>query len=1088
MPKRTDISTILVIGSGPIVIGQACEFDYSGTQAVKALKEEGYRVILVNSNPATIMTDPNFADQTYIEPITCEFVSRIIRKERPDALLPTIGGQTALNVTLELEEAGILAEFGVELIGANAEAIRTAEDRAKFKDAVTRCGLESARSFVCHKMEEARAAAQEIGYPLIIRPSRTLGGSGGSIVESADELAEKVALGFEFSPVHEILIEESLLGWKEFELEVMRDRASNAVIICSIENVDPMGLHTGDSITVAPVQTLTDKEYQVMRDAAIRVMNEIGVETGGSNVQFALHPRTGRMIVIELNPRVSRSSALASKATGFPIAKIAAKLAVGYTLDELPNDITKMTPACFEPSIDYVVVKIPRFDFEKFRGADRTLGTQMKSVGEVMSIGRNFCEALQKACRSLEVGRNGLLGGEEARLSLDELRQRMLSLNPQRIYQLAQALALGMSTEEAHQLTAYDPWFLEEMRKVIAMEEAVRTNGPRLGEPLLRRAKRLGASDRRLAELTGVAEGDITALRRELGVRPVYKTVDTCAAEFASHTPYLYSTYDDSSDAPTSDRKKVMILGGGPNRIGQGLEFDYCCVHASFSLKDAGYETIMVNCNPETVSTDYDTSDVLYFEPLTLEDVCEIVERERPWGVIVQYGGQTPLRLSTALKEKGVPIIGTSPEAIEVSEDREKFRDLLIRIGLKQAANGTARDAETALAVAREIGFPLLVRPSYVLGGRAMAVVHSEEELAKYITESVKVSFDRPVLIDRFLDNAIEIDVDAVCDGTDVVVGGIMEHIERAGIHSGDSSFMLPSQTLSMAVVGEIERATKALALESGVRGLMNVQYALCYGTDVYVIEVNPRASRSVPFCSKVMGVPWAKVAARVMAGETLRQIDRSGDFGNIMRFANYTAAVTELSYVAIKQSVFPFIKFHGIDTVLGPEMRSTGEVMGIDLAAAGGFSRAQKAAGHALPTRGKVFLSLRDEDKLSSVALARKLADLNFSLVATKGTAGFLSRQGIPVETVRKVSEGSPHIVDALTAGEIDLVINTPEGSGPLLDSRSIRRTATEHGIPLFTTLAAAEAAGEAIRAMIAGQAVEVRSIQEYLRAKSAN
>jgi len=1084
MPKRTDIQKVLLIGSGPIVIGQACEFDYSGTQAVKALKEEGYEVVLVNSNPATIMTDPNLADRTYIEPITRDFVARVIERERPDVLLPTIGGQTGLNVALELAEAGILEKFNVELIGANVEAIKAAEDREQFKLVAEKVGLECARSIVVRTEAEAEKAAKAIGYPIIIRPSRTLGGSGGGVVENEGELLPKVRWGFECSPNHELLLEESLTGWKEIELEVMRDKADNAVIICSIENLDPMGLHTGDSVTVAPVQTLTDKEYQALRDSSLRLMKEIGVDTGGSNVQFAIDPSSGRQIVIEMNPRVSRSSALASKATGFPIAKIAAKLAVGYYLHELPNDITQKTPACFEPSIDYVVVKIPRFTFEKFEGADPTLGTQMKSVGESMAIGRTFPEALQKACRSLETGRHGLLGGPEAKIDdLKALSERMRTLNPDRMYQAARALELGMSIKELYELTAYDPWYLNEFKKIIDAEAELKaTKLSALDAASMRRFKQLGTSDTRGAILLGVTEAEFRAHRLALDVRPAYKMVDTCAAEFASQTPYLYSTYDGESDAKGTDKKKVMILGGGPNRIGQGLEFDYCCVHAAFALNEAGFETIMVNCNPETVSTDYDTSDVLYFEPLTFEDVLEIVEREKPFGVIVQYGGQTPLKLAQALKRAGVPVIGTSPDSIDQAEDRELFRAVLERIHLNQAASGTARNEEEALKVAKKIGFPLMVRPSFVLGGRAMAIIHSEEELKKYIERSVEVSFDRPVLLDRFLDDAIELDVDSVCDGTDVVVCGIIEHIERAGIHSGDSSFMLPSQTLSKDLLEQVEAATKALARECGVHGLMNVQYAI-RRKKVYVLEVNPRASRSVPFVSKVTGIPWAKVAARVMAGETLKELDAKAVYGKILAFTNYREAISKISYVAVKESVFPFAKFRGVDTVLGPEMRSTGEVMGIDSDSAGGFLRAQVAIGMALPKSGHVFISLRDDDKAEAVPLAKLLVKLGFELVATKGTAKFFSERGIEAREVNKVRDGSPHVVDLLTSGEVCMVVNTPEGNGPHLDSRNIRSTATELRIPLFTTIAAAEVAAHAIKKMVKQEPVAVRAIQEYLQ-----
>ena len=1086
MPKRTDIKSVLVIGSGPIVIGQACEFDYSGTQALKALKEEGYRVVLINSNPATIMTDQNFADRTYIEPITCEFIAQVIERERPDALLPTIGGQTALNVTIELAEAGILEKFDVELIGASVEAIKTAEDRDKFKEVATRCGLESARSYLVTNMEQAHEAAAKLGYPFIIRPSRTLGGQGGGTVTAASELEEKIGWGFECSPIHELLLEESLIGWKELELEVMRDKSDNAVVICGIENVDPMGLHTGDSITVAPIQTLTDKEYQRLRDSALRLMKEIGVDTGGSNVQFAIDPATGRQIVIEMNPRVSRSSALASKATGFPIAKIAAKLAVGYSLDELPNDITKMTPASFEPSIDYVVVKIPRFTFEKFQGADTTLGTQMKSVGESMAIGRTFCEALQKACRSLETGRSGLLGGPEgAQTDVEKLKQEITRLSPERLYKTARCLELGVSPQEIFALTGYDTWFSMEILKIVEIENSVREcKTLEIPEELLFEAKRHGMSDARLAQLLkqdASGEARVRAHRHSLGCRPAYKTVDTCAAEFASNTPYLYSTYETVSDAPPSDARKIIILGGGPNRIGQGLEFDYCCVHAAFALGDAGFETIMVNCNPETVSTDYDTSDRLYFEPLTLEDVLEIVHREKPWGVIVQYGGQTPLRLSQALQAAGVPIIGTSPDSIDLAEDRQLFSELLNKVGLRQSEGGTARNQKEAEAVAEKIGYPLLVRPSFVLGGRAMAIIMNVEELRTYITSSVEVSFDRPVLLDRFLDDAVEVDVDAVCDGPNVVVCGIIEHIERAGVHSGDSGFMLPAQTIPVPLQQEIERAAHALARELQVKGLMNIQFAIAKNV-VYVLEVNPRASRSVPFVSKVTGVPWAKVAARVMAGDSLETLQKEGSFGNIMQFANYQKAITRLPYVAVKESVFPFVKFQGVDAVLGPEMRSTGEVMGIDSTVSGAFVRATLGAGVRLPKTGTVFVSVRDADKAELLPVAQKFSELGFSLVATGGTAGYLSAKGLRVRTVNKVHQGSPHVVDDLLSGKIDIVVNTPEGTGPLLDSRTIRSTSIQLSIPLFTTMAAASAAVEGIEQRMDKSFDGVCSIQEYL------
>ena len=1084
MPKRTDISTVLVIGSGPIVIGQACEFDYSGTQAVKALKEEGYRVVLVNSNPATIMTDENLADRTYIEPITCEFVARVIERERPDVLLPTLGGQTGLNVTLDLDEAGVLEKFDVELIGASVEAIKAAEDRESFKEVVDRCGLESAKSIIATTLDAGWAAAKEIGFPLIIRPSRTMGGAGGAFVNTEEEFAECLRLGLEASPINEILIEESLVGWKEIELEVMRDKKDNAVVICGIENIDPMGVHTGDSITLAPIQTLTDKEYQCLRDGALRLMKEIGVDTGGSNVQFTIDPATGRQLVIEMNPRVSRSSALASKATGFPIAKIAAKLAVGYTLDELPNDITKKTPASFEPSIDYVVVKIPRFTFEKFPGVDPVLGTQMKSVGEAMAIARTFPEAMQKACRSLETGRTGFLGGEEENEDdVKKLKEKIKIPTPERFFQIGRLLQLGVSIEEIFELSAFDPWFLGEMLKIVEVENELReADWEEISDELLWKAKRLGESDQRIAEIFGIPEERVRRRRHQAKIRPGFKTVDTCAAEFASETPYLYSSYEETSEALPSDRTKIVILGGGPNRIGQGLEFDYCCVHAAFALQEKGCEAIMVNCNPETVSTDYDTSDRLYFEPLTLEDVLEIVERENPFGVVVQYGGQTPLRLAQALKSAGVRIIGTSPDSIDETEDRKKFSFLLERLGLHQADSGTATDKEEAHHVADRIGFPLVIRPSFVLGGRAMAIVHNHEELSEYVAAGVTVSFDRPVLLDRFLDNAIEIDVDAVGDGRTVCVAGIVEHVERAGIHSGDSSFMLPAQTLSDEVIKEVEKATHGLARECQVKGLMNVQYALANGK-LYVLEVNPRASRSVPFVSKVTGIPWAKVAARIMAGESLEQLHSLKIYGNILRFTDYAAAAKKIPYVAVKESVFPFVKFYGADTVLGPEMRSTGEVMGIDVTAAGGFIRAQTATGMPLPESGMVFLSVRDEDKDQTLPLARKLVELGFSLMATNGTAGFLREHQIDVSTINKVREGSPHVVDELLAGNIKMVINTPEGMGPFLDSRTIRSTSTQLSLPLFTTIAAAAAAVQGIERSKSDVKLNVCSIQEYLQ-----
>ena len=1074
MPKRTDLHSILLIGSGPIVIGQACEFDYSGTQACKALKEEGYRVILVNSNPATIMTDPDFADRTYIEPLMLSVLEKIIEKERPDALLPTIGGQTGLNLAIDLAEAGILDRYGVELIGAKLPAIKKAEDRDLFKAAMQRIGLDLPRSGYIHSLEEAYALRETLGLPLIIRPSRTLGGAGGGIVQTPREFQTIVEWGLQASPTHEVLIEESIAGWKEFELEVMRDTQDNVVIICSIENFDPLGVHTGDSITVAPAQTLTDKEYQLMRDAALRIIREIGVDTGGSNIQFAVHPETGRLVVIEMNPRVSRSSALASKATGFPIAKIAAKLAVGYTLDEIPNDITRETPASFEPTIDYVVVKLPRFTFDKFPQARDLLGPQMKSVGEAMSIGRTFKEALQKALRSLEIDSYGFESTNgSVETPLDAIRASLQTPNAQRLWFVADALRLGMGVDELYQLSKIDPWFLDNIVQILECEKEVQrakepeeTSGvvakptevvAALPPDLLRRAKQMGFSDVHLGRLLGVSEDDVRAERERLGVVPVYKTVDTCAAEFVAHTPYLYSTYEgpvlsqvegEDESRPT-DRKKVVILGGGPNRIGQGIEFDYCCVHAAFALKEDGFEAIMVNCNPETVSTDYDTSDKLYFEPLTLEDVLSIVQREQPYGVIVQFGGQTPLKLAVPLERAGVPILGTPPDAIDRAEDRERFKQMLERLGLRQPANGTARSVEEAVVIAQDIAYPVLVRPSYVLGGRAMELVYDEASLRRYMREAVSVSAERPVLIDKFLDDATEVDVDALSDGQRVVIGGIMEHIELAGIHSGDSACSLPPRTLSAAVQNEIRRQTTLLAQELGVVGLMNIQFAV-KDQQVFLIEVNPRASRTVPFVSKSIGIPLAKIAARVMAGKTLDEL-------------GFTQEVIP-DHVNVKEAVFPFIKFPGVDTILGPEMKSTGEVMGVDQSFAMAFVKAQFAAGNILPETGKVFLSVRDRDKSATLPIARQLAENGFSMVATRGTCAFLQQHGLPVEMVNKVLEGSPHIVDALQAGSIDLVINTTEGAQSIQDSFSIRRSSLECQVPYFTTVAGAGAAVEGI------------------------
>ena len=1023
MPKRTDLESILIIGAGPIVIGQACEFDYSGAQACKALRQEGYRVVLVNSNPATIMTDPDMADVTYIEPITWQVLERIIEKERPSAILPTMGGQTALNCALDLHRHGVLDKYGVELIGARPEAIEKAEDRQKFKQAMESIGLGSARSAIAHSMDEAWEAQRDIGFPVIIRPSFTLGGTGGGIAYNAEEFETICKTGLELSPTNELLIEESLIGWKEFEMEVVRDREDNCIIVCSIENLDPMGVHTGDSITVAPAQTLTDKEYQLMRNASIAVLREIGVDTGGSNVQFAIHPETGRMIVIEMNPRVSRSSALASKATGFPIAKVAAKLAVGYTLDELKNEITGgATPASFEPAIDYVVVKIPRFAFEKFPQADNRLTTQMKSVGEVMAIGRTFQQALQKAMRGLEVGVDGL---NQMTTDREVIEKELGEPGSERIWYVGDAFAQGFTIEEVHALTKIDPWFLAQVKEIVDIELQLDTMT--LGDldaETLRTLKEKGYSDRRLGYLLETTEHEIRKLRHSLGVRPVYKRVDTCAAEFATQTAYLYSTYEDECEAQPSDRKKIIVLGGGPNRIGQGIEFDYCCVHASFALREDGFETIMVNCNPETVSTDYDTSDRLYFEPVTLEDVLEIVELEKPVGVIVQYGGQTPLKLARALEAAGVPIIGTSPDSIDVAEDRERFQKLLTRLGLLQPPNRTARTEGEAIQLANEIGYPLVVRPSYVLGGRAMEIVHDQRDLERYMREAVKVSNDSPVLLDRFLNDAIEVDVDCLCDGERVVIGGVMEHIEQAGVHSGDSACSLPPYSLSPVLVEEIKRQTVLMAKALKVRGLMNVQFAIQREPAeqegqppterVYVLEVNPRASRTVPFVSKATGVQLAKVAARCMVGKTLAE-----------------QGVTEEvipDYFCIKEAVFPFNKFPGVDTILGPEMKSTGEVMGVDYSFGSAFIKSQVGGGVRMPTEGTAFISVKQIDRPRAIRVAKTLHEMGFSLVATKGTAGAIAEAGIPVTPVNKVQEGRPHVVDMLKNGEISLLINSVE------------------------------------------------------------
>ena len=1051
MPRREDIETILILGAGPIVIGQACEFDYSGTQACKALKEEGYKVILVNSNPATIMTDPGFADRTYIEPLTPATVAQILRTERPDAILPTMGGQTALNLAIDLHESGVLDELGIELIGANVAAMKKAEDRDLFKAAMESIGLGLPGSGYARSFEEGRAVREELGLPVIIRPSRTLGGMGANIAKTDEEFDAHLRWALEASPVGEVLVEESIEGWKEFELEVMRDRKDNVVIVCSIENFDAMGVHTGDSITVAPAQTLTDKEYQIMRDASLDIIREIGVDTGGSNIQFGVNPRDGRLVVIEMNPRVSRSSALASKATGFPIAKIAAKLAVGLTLDEIPNDITRETPASFEPTIDYVVTKIPRFTFEKFKGAEDRLTSQMRSVGEAMAIGRTFKESMQKALRSLETGLSGFDPPVDEPDDLDEALARPNSLRP--VY-VAEAFRRGYDVARVFKLTGIDPWFLENLEQIVAFEKSLGDAGGLDGvdDESLRRAKQFGFSDRRLAALLGSDEDAVRHRRWASGIVPVYKTVDTCGAEFQAFTPYLYSTYEEEDEAPPTDRRKIVILGGGPNRIGQGIEFDYCCVHAAFALKEAGFETIMVNCNPETVSTDYDTSDRLYFEPLTLEDVLEIVRRESPEGVIVQFGGQTPLKLAKALEAEGVPIIGTPPDAIDRAEDRERFLEVLDACGLKQPPSGTARSIEEADEVVDAIGLPVLVRPSYVLGGRAMEIVHEREHLHRYMENAIRSSPDHPVLIDKFLDRAVEVDVDAICDGERVVIGGIMEHIEAAGVHSGDSACSLPPWSLAPPVQDEIRRQTVAMATELGVRGLMNVQFAVV-DDDIYVIEVNPRASRTVPFVSKAIGRPLAKLAARVMAGETLAQLDFT------------TEIVPE--FTSVKEAVLPFLKFPGVDTLLGPEMKSTGEVMGIDASFGVAFLKAELAASNPMPSSGTVLVTVRPEDKPAIENVARRLAEGGMKLLGTHGTAEFLRGRGLECDVVNKVHEGERTTVDAIRDGDVQLVINTSSTPQSIRDSYSLRRAALEATIPYFTTLAAAVAATEGTAAL---------------------
>jgi len=1115
MPKRTDISSILIIGAGPIVIGQAAEFDYSGTQAAKTLRAEGYRIVLVNSNPATIMTDPDLADATYVEPITPEFVRLIIEKERPDAVLPTMGGQTALNTALALWKDGTLEEFGVRMIGADAEAIEKAEDRLKFRDAMSKIGLESPRSAIAHSLDDAVRALDLVGLPAIIRPSFTLGGTGGGIAYNREEFVEIVTGGLDASPTTEVLIEESVLGWKEFEMEVVRDRNDNAIIVCSIENIDPMGIHTGDSITVAPALTLTDKEYQIMRNASIACLREIGVETGGSNVQFAVNPENGRLVVIEMNPRVSRSSALASKATGFPIAKVAAKLAVGYTLDEIQNDITGVTPASFEPTIDYVVTKIPRFAFEKFKGADPLLSTAMKSVGEAMAIGRSFHESLQKALRSLEIGLIGLDGVRELYgAPRIEIEAALARPTPDRLLVAAQALREGFSVAEIHAIAKYDPWFLERLKEIVDEEERVCRDGLPRDAADMRRLKAMGFSDRRLAELalrgagirgTGVktrarshgllhdvtrmmigatTEDEVRALRHKLGVRPVFKRIDTCAAEFEAKTPYMYSTYEAPSfgEAPNdfgdesqpSDRRKIVILGGGPNRIGQGIEFDYCCCHAAYALAEAGFETIMINCNPETVSTDYDTSDRLYFEPLTVEDVLEILHVEKSKGelvgVIVQFGGQTPLKLAAALEKEGIPILGTSPDAIDLAEDRERFAALVEKLGLRQPENGIARSREEAIAVAERIGYPVLTRPSYVLGGRAMEIVDGPAQLDDYIVTAVQVSGDSPVLIDKYLRDAIEVDVDAICDGKDVAIAGVMQHIEEAGVHSGDSACSLPPYSLEPGIVAEIERQTRALALALGVHGLMNVQFAVKDDL-VYLIEVNPRASRTVPFVAKALGTPIAKIAARVMAGEPLM---------------NFLPLRTKVDHIAVKEAVFPFARFPGIDPVLSPEMKSTGEVMGIDEDFAKAFLKSQLGSGISLPLEGTLFVSVKDSDKSAITAPVRALCELGFKVIATSGTASWLAEQGIEVERVNKVNQGRPHIVDRIKDGDVHIVFNTTEGWQSHKDSASIRASALMAKVPYFTTAASSAAVVRAI-AVLGEHSLEVKSLQDYYSSSRA-
>jgi carbamoyl-phosphate synthase large subunit len=1068
MPRRADLKKILIIGSGPIIIGQACEFDYSGTQACKALREEGFEVVLVNSNPATIMTDPEMADHTYLEPITPEVVAKVIEKERPDALLPTLGGQTALNTAVKVAEMGVLSSFGVEMIGASPQVIHKAEDRELFRQAMQNIGLRIPKSGIARNREQARQIAREIGFPLIIRPSFTLGGTGGGVAYSREDLEVLVAQGLDRSLIHEVMLEESVIGWKEYELEVMRDKKDNVVIICSIENLDPMGIHTGDSITVAPAQTLTDKEYQLMRDAAQAIIREIGVETGGSNIQFAVNPKNGEMVVIEMNPRVSRSSALASKVTGFPIAKIAAKLAVGYYLDELPNDITKETRASFEPTIDYCVVKIPRWTFEKFPDTEDLITTSMKSVGEVMAIGRTFKEALQKGLRSLEIGCFGLDTGwlNDVLPSREEIEKNLLTPNSKRIFYLGAAFKAGFKCQEIYALTKIDPWFLQQVKQVIDLEQEIAGQKP-LPLERLKKAKKYGFSDRQLSTLTKKAEEEIRDERKSAGLHPVYKLVDTCAAEFEAYTPYYYSTYEveDEVRVDPTNKKKVVILGSGPNRIGQGIEFDYCCVHASLALREEGYTSIMVNSNPETVSTDYDISDRLYFEPLTLEDVLHIVEKEKPLGVIVQFGGQTPLNLTVPLHKVGVPILGTSPDSVDRAEDRKRFQVLLKKLGLSQPPNGTAVNLKEAIQVAQQIGYPVMVRPSYVLGGRAMRIIYDAADLKTYITSAVLVSGEHPVLIDKFLEDAIEVDVDAISDGKTIVIGGIMEHIEEAGIHSGDSACVLPPHTLKPEVCAQIKESTRALAKELGVIGLMNIQYAV-KNERIYVLEVNPRASRTIPFISKATGIPLAKLATKVMLGKSLKEMGLTSE--------------KEITHMAIKESVFPFDRFPGVDILLGPEMKSTGEVMGIDASFGLAFAKSQLAAGQMLPAAGNVLLSVRDHDKPALCTVAEKFHQMGFDILATRGTAAFLNQKGIPAKIILKVSEGRPHVVDCIKNGDIQMVVNTSLGKRRTQDSYLIRRACVEYHLPYATTIASAYAMAQGIAAIRHNQ-LTVKTIQEY-------